>query len=68
MLDEFLTVQDLCTTFHCCDETIMRMARSGALPGFKFGRCWFFRKNEVMEALPRLSSRRHLHRDKKKDN
>jgi excisionase family DNA binding protein len=67
MLDQYLTVEDLAGQFHCCEETIKRMARRGDLPGFKFGRRWFFPKSQLAELLRRLSSARHLRRDKKKE-
>jgi excisionase family DNA binding protein len=64
MLDEYLTVADLAATFGCCDETIKRMARRGQLPGFKFGRAWYFSKTQIADLLARLSSAGHLRRDK----
>lgn len=64
MLDKYLTVEDLAATFGCCDETIKRKARQGQLPGFKFGRRWFFPKTQLAELLARLSSAGHLRRDK----
>jgi len=63
MKDDYLSVKDLTDTFRCCAETIKRMARQGRLPGFKFGRRWFFPKKQVAELLARLSSAGHLRRD-----
>jgi excisionase family DNA binding protein len=64
MLDEYFSVEDLAAQFHCCQETIKRMARRGELPGFKFGRRWFFPKSQIADLLGRLSSACHLRRDK----
>jgi excisionase family DNA binding protein len=38
-----LTVSELAAFFHCDKETVKRQARSGRLPGFKFGKTWLFR-------------------------
>lgn len=38
-----LTVGEVATFFRCDPETVKRQARSGKLPGFKFGKTWFFR-------------------------
>lgn len=64
MLDEYLAVEDLAAAFHCCDETIKRMARQGQLPAFKIAGRWLFPKKQVAELLARLSSAGHLRRDK----
>jgi excisionase family DNA binding protein len=42
-----LTVSELATFFHCDKETVKRRARSGRLPGFKFGKTWLFRWRDI---------------------
>ena len=42
-----LTVSDLARRFRCDPETVKRQARSGKLPGFKFGKTWFFRPSDI---------------------
>ena len=42
-----LTVGELATFFHCDPETVKRQARSGRLPGFKFGKSWLFRGRDI---------------------
>jgi excisionase family DNA binding protein len=61
---EFLTADELAAIFSCHCETVKRMARTGQLPGFKFGRRWFFPKTQLNDLLARLSSASHLRRDK----
>lgn len=43
----FMTVGDLAMLFHCDPETVKRRARSGHLPGFKFGKTWLFRPRDI---------------------
>jgi excisionase family DNA binding protein len=47
----FLTVSDIAKTFKCHPETVKRMARTGKLPGFKFGRRWFFPKSRLFRTM-----------------
>ncbi|HUN86767.1 MAG TPA: helix-turn-helix domain-containing protein [Terracidiphilus sp.] len=44
---EFLTVSDVAKLFRCDPETVKRQARSRKLPGFKFGKAWFFRPRDI---------------------
>jgi len=43
----FLTVSDVSQLFRCDAETVKRQARSRKLPGFKFGKSWFFRPRDI---------------------
>lgn len=63
---EFWTVVELAAMFDYDPETIMRRARSGELPAFKFGKNWYFPKAEVSALIRELSSTRHLRRNKEK--
>jgi len=42
-----LTVGDVAAFFQCDPETVKRQARSGKLPGFKFGKFWYFRQSDI---------------------
>ena len=42
-----LDVSELSAYFRCDPETVKRHARSGKLPGFKFGKSWFFRLQDI---------------------
>ena len=44
---KLLNVSELASIFHCDPETVKRQARSGRLPGFKFGKFWFFRWQDI---------------------
>jgi len=43
----FLTVTEVAELFRCDSETVKRQARSRKLPGFKFGKAWFFRSRDI---------------------
>lgn len=43
----FLTVSEVAQLFRCDPETVKRRARSRKLPGFKFGKLWFFRLRDI---------------------
>lgn len=43
----FLTVSEVAQLFRCDPETVKRQARSRKLPGFKFGKLWFFRLCDI---------------------
>ena len=43
----FLTVTEVAVLFRCDSETVKRQARSRRLPGFKFGKTWFFRPRDI---------------------
>ena len=45
--DHLLTVAEVSDLFRCDPETVKRRARSGKLPGFKFGKFWYFRKCDI---------------------
>ena len=45
--DRLLTVAEVSALFRCDPETVKRRARSGKLPGFKFGKFWYFRKCDI---------------------
>jgi hypothetical protein len=40
-------VSELAAYFRCDPETVKRNARTGKLPGFKFGKSWFFRWQDI---------------------
>ena len=42
-----LTVSEVAAFFRCDPETVKRQARSGKLPGFKFGKFWYFRERDI---------------------
>lgn len=45
--DRPLTVAEVARYFRCDPETVKRQARHGALPAFKFGKFWYFRRSEI---------------------
>jgi hypothetical protein len=44
---KFFNVSEVASIFRCDPETVKRQARSGRLPGFKFGKSWFFRWQDI---------------------
>jgi excisionase family DNA binding protein len=46
-----MTVADVAEFFGCNRETVKRRARSGALPAFKFGKSWYFRRSDIDRAI-----------------
>jgi len=44
---QFLTVREVAQLFRCDPETVKRRARSRELPGFKFGKNWYFRLRDI---------------------
>ena len=42
-----LDVSELAAYFRCDPETVKRRARTGKLPGFKSGKSWFFRWQDI---------------------
>jgi hypothetical protein len=44
---KLFTVSELAAIFRCDPETVKRQARNGKLPGFKFGKSWFFRMRDI---------------------
>lgn len=62
-LPRLLTVEQLASLFVCSKEKIKRMLRRGELPGFKFGKCWFVRSEDLEQELKtEVHSERHLRR------
>lgn len=62
-LPRLLTVEQLASLFVCSTEKIKRMLRRGELPGFKFGKCWFVRSEDLERELKsEVHSERHLRR------
>jgi excisionase family DNA binding protein len=45
--DRPLTVSEVAEFFGCGPEKVKRQARSGKLPGFKFGKHWYFRRADL---------------------
>lgn len=48
-----LTVGEVAAFFRCDPETVKRRARSGKLPGFKFGKFWLFRQHDIDKMIDR---------------
>lgn len=44
---KLFTVSEVANLFRCDPETVKRQARAGKLPGFKFGKSWFFRMQDI---------------------
>ena len=42
-----LDIGDIAELFNCSREKVKRMARSGELPAFKFGKRWYFLRNDL---------------------
>jgi excisionase family DNA binding protein len=58
-----LDIDDLAELFHCSREKLKRMARSGELPAFKFGKSWYIREEDLERFLSgKVQSSRHLRR------
>lgn len=58
-----LDIQDIAELFTCSREKIKRMARSGELPAFKFGRRWYVLRDDLERFLSdKVQSSRHLRR------
>ncbi|HYH00956.1 MAG TPA: helix-turn-helix domain-containing protein [Terriglobales bacterium] len=61
--DRILDVQQLAAFFDCSTEKIKRMLRSHQLPGFKFGKNWFVRVEDLERHLASaVESNSHLRR------
>ena len=59
-----LDVRDIADVFKCSREKIKRMARSGRLPAFKFGKHWYVRREDLESFLAnQVDSSSHLRRD-----
>ena len=58
-----LDIGDIAELFNCSREKIKRMARSGELPAFKFGKRWYVLRNDLERFLSdKVESSRHLRR------
>ncbi len=61
--ESILDVSDVADLFHCSREKIKRMARSGELPAFKFGKRWYVLRHDLERFLSdKVESSRHLRR------
>jgi len=60
---KILDVGDIAGLFGCSREKVKRMARSGELPAFKFGKTWYVFEDDLERFLSsRVESIRHLRR------
>jgi len=48
---KLFTVSEVADLFRCDPETVKRQARAGNLPGFKFGKSWFFRMRDIDDMI-----------------
>jgi len=46
-----LDMFDVAELFKCSREKVKRMARSGELPAFKFGKHWYIRRDDLERFL-----------------
>ena len=44
---KLFNVSELASIFRCDPETVKRQARNGKLSGFKFGKSWYFRLQDI---------------------
>ena len=47
MLNTTMTVKDLANYLHCCPSTIYRLVERRDIPGFRVGRRWRFKIDEI---------------------
>lgn len=58
-----LDVGNIAELFNCSREKVKRMARSGELPAFKFGKRWYVLRGDLEHFLSdKVESNRHLRR------
>jgi excisionase family DNA binding protein len=58
-----LDMADVAELFKCSREKVKRMARSGELPAFKFGKGWYIRQDDLEHFLAgRVELKGHLRR------
>lgn len=58
---DVLDIGDIAELFGCSREKVKRMARSGELPAFKFGKSWYVRQHDLERFLAdKVESNRHL--------
>jgi hypothetical protein len=48
---KLFNVSEVANFFRCDPETVKRQARAGKLPGFKFGKSWFFRMRDIDDMI-----------------
>lgn len=53
-MDKILTTSELAAYLRLNDATVSRMAASGVLPGFKFGKAWRFDRDELLRWLDEM--------------
>lgn len=46
-MQEYLTVADVAALLKLSEKTVYRLAQRGALPGFKAGGSWRFRRQDI---------------------
>lgn len=51
LMKEVLTEQEVAELLDCEKSTVQEKARSGDLPGIKFGRSWVFPKTALLQSL-----------------
>jgi excisionase family DNA binding protein len=59
-VEEIITPSQLAALLQVNIRTVYRLAEKGAIPGNKIGRCWRFRKTDILD----LVSNRHRKRSK----
>ncbi len=70
MSEEILTIQEVAKLLKVADKTVYTMAQKGALPAFKVGGLWRFRRQDldawISERVGRISEYRKDARTKTK--
>ncbi|HYF49497.1 MAG TPA: helix-turn-helix domain-containing protein [Planctomycetota bacterium] len=51
---EFIRVIDVARRLGVSQTLVLRLLRSGALPGFKIGRCWIVHRSSLQNYLAKL--------------
>lgn len=54
-ISRILGVDELAVFFNCSTEKIKRLARTGELPAFKFGKTWFVREQDLEDHINRAA-------------
>lgn len=49
--DEVLTAEEAARLLKLSTKTLLRLARSGSIPGNKVGRVWRFRRSDLLDLL-----------------
>ncbi len=55
--DTMKTVDEIAADLHVHRITVYRLLKAGKIPGFKVGRVWRFRMNEVREWIEKPTAR-----------